>query len=92
MPKLLVVKWLEFFIFSSDIKENRKHVHLSSRRGKSRNIAKFWLEPEVVVAEAGGFSEKELNEIKKVIVEHLDVLNKQIDAFFAGKRIKLIEE
>lgn len=92
MPKLLVLKWFEFFVFSSDIKESRRHIHLSSRSGKSRNVAKFWLEPEVTLANAGGFSDKELSEIKKVIIEHFDVLNSQIDVFLSGERVKVIKE
>jgi hypothetical protein len=92
MPKLLVVKWLEFFVFSGDIKEQRRHVHLASRTGKSRDIAKFWLEPEIEVDFKGGFTNKEANEIKKVIAEHLDILNEQLDKFFAGKKVDYIKE
>jgi hypothetical protein len=91
MPKILISKWIEFFIFSGDIKESRKHVHIASRKGKRRQIAKFWLEPNIEVAEIGGFTNKELKEIEKVIIDNFSDLIKQINKFFSGDKIDIIE-
>ena len=57
-----------FFIWSSDLDENRMHVHAQ----KDGNIAKFWLEPEIALAEDGHFSERDLNDCKKIVIEHQD--------------------
>jgi hypothetical protein len=44
---------------------NRMHVHIR----RERNQAKFWLDP-VVLAWNRGFSPRELNEIRRIIVEN----------------------
>ena len=53
-----------FFFYSFDCAEPT-HVHVR----RERNEAKFWLQP-VVVAWNRGFSPRELNEIRRVIIEH----------------------
>ncbi len=90
MPKILIVDWLEFFIFSSDINESRRHMHLAARKGKNREIAKFWLEPKISVAEQGAFSDKEVVEIIKIISNNFDTLNLQLDVFFSGKKVETV--
>lgn len=47
MPKLLIINQYVFLIYSSDLAENRKHVHVESKKGRFRRTAKFWLEPNV---------------------------------------------
>jgi hypothetical protein len=54
-----------FFFYSFDCNEP-KHVH--ARR--ERKTCKFWLEP-VALAYNNGFSPKELNRIRSIIVDHL---------------------
>lgn len=55
-----------FFFYSFDCNEP-KHVHVR----RDRSVCKFWLEP-VTLAYNNGFSAKELNRIRKAIVDHLD--------------------
>lgn len=55
-----------FFFYSFDCSEP-KHVHVR----RDRDVCKFWLEP-VSLAYNNGFSPKELNRIRKSIVDHLD--------------------
>ena len=55
-----------FYFYSFDCNEP-KHVH--ARR--ERKVCKFWLDP-VSLAYNNGFSAKELNRIRKSIVNHLN--------------------
>jgi len=48
-----------FKIYSNE--EERLHIHVTHERRE----AKYWLEPEVELAKNTGFSEHELNRIKK---------------------------
>jgi hypothetical protein len=57
-----------FFFFSFDCNEP-KHVHIS----RAEMTCKFWLEP-VVLAKNYGFSAKDLNKIRKIIIENVDVI------------------
>ncbi len=54
------------FFYSFDCNEP-KHVHVS----RERKACKFWLEP-AALAYNNGFSAKELNRIRRTIVDHLD--------------------
>lgn len=55
-----------FFFFSRE--EVRKHIHVYHPDGE----AKFWLEPDIELARNYKLTEKQLNEIKKIIEENLD--------------------
>jgi hypothetical protein len=55
-----------FFFYSFDCNEP-KHVHVR----RDRNTCKFWLEP-VALAYNNGYTAKELNRIRKTIVDHLN--------------------
>jgi hypothetical protein len=67
MPRILGIPGpYRFFFYSFDCSEP-KHVHVR----RERNVCKFWLEP-VALAYNNGFSPKELNRIRKTIVDHLD--------------------
>lgn len=57
-----------FFIWSDDTSENRMHVHVR-HDGK---ICKFWLEPQIELADHGRFSEQQINDCRKIIEEHQD--------------------
>ncbi len=54
-----------FFFYSFDCQE-RPHVHVE----RDRNTCKFWLEP-VELAYNHGFTPKELNRIRQLILAHL---------------------
>ena len=55
-----------FFFYSFDCNEPR-HVHVQ----RDRAVCKFWLEP-VDLVRNNGFSAKDLNRIRKIIVANLD--------------------
>lgn len=55
------------FVSSSYSNEGhpREPVHIHVR--KERNLAKFWILPEVALADSYGFSSKELNNVRRII-------------------------
>lgn len=94
MGKLLILSKYVFLVYGTDIYETRKHIHVTySHRGFKR-ACKFWLEPELALdhGKRGNFSEKELNEIKKLIADHKEILLKQLDLFYELKPIKAIRK
>ncbi|MEO5857961.1 MAG: DUF4160 domain-containing protein [Pyrinomonadaceae bacterium] len=64
MPVVFVLYGFRFFFYSNE-GDPREPVHIHVR--KDRNLAKFWLEPEVRLAGSSGFSAVELNRISKII-------------------------
>ena len=86
---MIVLKYV-FFLFSSDINEKRKHIHVRDRKGKISNLCKYWLEPEISLAYNKGFTNKEIKEIESLIVEHKTIINKQVKLFRAEKTVKSI--
>ena len=69
-----------FKIFSNE--EERMHIHVLG----DGNEAKYWLEPEVELAKNTGFSEHELNKIKKLVEKYADRFKEQFRQH-VGKRI-----
>ena len=56
------------FFFSRE--ESRKHVHVISGDGE----AKFWIEPDIELANSHGYSRQQLNEIEALVEDHRDEL------------------
>lgn len=55
-----------FFFFSRE--EERMHVHIISADGE----AKFWLEPEIILAKSHEYNRQQLKKIEAIIEEHRD--------------------
>ncbi len=53
-----------FYFFSRE--EPRMHVHVQGQNGE----AKFWLEPQIKLAQNFGLQSKELAEVLRLITEH----------------------
>jgi len=67
MPTIKNISGLyRFFFYSFDCNE-QMHVHVQ----RERTICKFWIQP-VVLARNQGFAPKELNTIRKIILENKD--------------------
>ncbi len=64
MPLVFTINGFRFFFFSNE-GDPREPLHIHVR--KDRNLAKFWIDPEVTLADSYGFSAKELNIIRKII-------------------------
>ena len=92
MGKLLIYLQYVFLVFSSDIKEKRKHVHVRDSKRRLTNLCKFWLEPGIEIEYNYGFTQKELNEIEKLIKENKTILLKQLGQFYKGKPVKAIRK
>ncbi|MBK8187270.1 MAG: DUF4160 domain-containing protein [Cellvibrio sp.] len=67
-----------FFFFSRE--EERMHVHIVSADGE----AKYWLKPEIELANNFHFSRRQLKEIETLIEEHYDELISAWQQHFGG--------
>jgi hypothetical protein len=103
MGKLLILQKYIFLVYGSDILEKRRHVHVTFAHRGYKRACKFWLEPPARMtwsdgdialdpSKPGDFSEKELNEIKKLVVEHKTILLKQLDLFYDHIPVKAIRK
>jgi hypothetical protein len=69
MPTIFRYKGYKFHFFSNEgMPPEPPHIHV--RHGE--RVAKFWLVPEVALADAWGMAASELNELRKVVEEHRD--------------------
>jgi hypothetical protein len=90
MPKIAIYKYLVFFIYAYDLNE-RRHLHIEARKGKRRYSAKVFIENGIEVIEKGNLSDSEINLSVKLIEKNFKLINKQIDHYLAGKKLKPIE-
>jgi hypothetical protein len=65
-----------FYFFAGDRAEPA-HAHVEGNGGE----AKFWLQP-VALADAWGYSDRELRAIQRIVVAHRDEFLTAWDAFF----------
>ncbi len=65
-PTIFQEHGFRFFFFSRE--EPRIHVHIHCGHGE----AKFWLEPEIELAQNYGLTKKDLSIILELIEEHKD--------------------
>lgn len=90
LGKLLLILRYVFLLFSSDKEEGRRHIHVTDTSSDNERLCKFWLEPIVELAYNKGFRQKEVNQIERLISEHKEILDEQIDLFLTGKRVNSI--
>jgi len=64
MPTAVLIGPFRFFFFSNEGTEP-PHIHVES----GDHYAKFWLEP-LQLARSLGYDARELNEIRKLVLEH----------------------
>ncbi len=69
MPTILRIGPYRFFFFSNEDGEP-VHVHVI----RERTEAKFWIEPEVSVADNEGFAKHELDKVMKMVVENKEII------------------
>jgi len=63
-PAVYRERGFKFFFFSNE--EERMHVHIVGQIGE----AKFWIEPEITLANNYKLSKKELLKLEKSVKEH----------------------
>ena len=79
MPTIYRYKGYRFFFFSNEGNPPEPpHVHV--RHGE--NVAKFWLTPDVRLADAWGMTPTELNELQKVTQENRGDFERAWHEFF----------
>jgi len=76
MPNVLRIGKYRFFFFSREGNEP-VHIHVES----DDNYAKFWLEP-VELARSIGFSAREINEIKKLVLQNVTIFKEKWHGYF----------
>ncbi len=76
MPTALRIGPYRFYFFSYDCSEPR-HMHVD----RDDFSAKFWLDPDVSLADNHGFRRKELRDIERLARENLEILRNEWDAF-----------
>ncbi len=67
-----------FFFFSRE--ETRKHVHVMSADGE----AKFWIEPEIALADFKGLKKKQLRRLQTLVEEHRDEIESAWEEHFGN--------
>ena len=67
-----------FFFFSRE--ESRMHVHVVSADGE----AKFWIEPDIELAQNYGLSDRDISSARQLIEEHEDGIRNAWQRHFGG--------
>ena len=76
MPTTARIGQYRFYFYSYDCGEPR-HMHVD----RESMSAKYWLDPDVSLAENYGFDRKELREIERIIRSNSERLRDEWDAF-----------
>lgn len=69
MPTVFVSGPYRLFFWAYDCSE-RRHIHVEH----DDLLAKFWLEPDILLEDGGGFSRKELREVERIVRERKEQL------------------
>lgn len=73
MPVVFRHRGVRFFFFSNE-GSPREPIHIHALGGEIE--AKFWLRPDVSVAQSFGFSRRELAELTRVVTERRDEIER----------------
>lgn len=94
MGKILVLTKYVFLVYSVDIHELRKHIHVTYNVAGYKKSCKFWIEPKIELDEnkKGTFSEIELREIEQLIEDNKEIILQQLNLFYEGKSVKSIRK
>ncbi len=79
MPKIFYWKGARFYFFSNE-GELLEAMHIHVYRNVNR--AKFWLAPEIELANNYGFSAKELREFQEIIAENRKRIEEKWNEYF----------
>ena len=77
-PTVFHKSGFRFYFYSRE--EPRMHVHVE----RSTGDAKFWLEPNIELAENYGLRSGEINKARKLIEEHRDEIRRRWQHHFRG--------
>ncbi len=73
MPVVLRLAGYKFFFFSNE-GSPREPLHIHVRKGEK--VAKFWLEPEISLAESYRMTSGELRKLIRAIAKNYDLIRK----------------
>jgi len=76
MPTTLRRGAYRFYFYAYDCREPR-HTHVD----RENISAKFWIDPDVALAENYGYSRRELRELERIIRQNLEILRNEWDTF-----------
>jgi len=79
MPVVLRVRGFRFEFYASDGDEP-PHIHVK----RNRKHAKLWLMPAVTLAFSTRFAPHEINQARRIVVEHQQQILEAWRAFFGG--------
>jgi len=80
MPVVLRYKGFRFFFYSNEGSPREPvHVHVRGEGGE----AKFWVRPEVRVADSDGFDARALLELTRVVEQNVDLIERAWNEHFA---------
>ena len=77
-PTVLRVRGYRFYFFSRE--ELRRHIHVQCPDGE----AKFWLEPQIALAQNHGLDDRQIRIALALIEEHVDEIRTAWDRHFVG--------
>jgi len=82
IPRVLEYNGFIFFFYSNEgIPLEQCHVHV--RQGSS--IAKFTLDPEIMLNDSWGFHPAEMKLVRGLIIENEELIRRKWNEFFSGK-------
>lgn len=81
MPTILRDGPYRMFFWAYDCVE-RRHIHVE----RDDQLAKFWLEPEVMLEDGGGFNRRELRDIERIIHQRREEPIREWDNFCSQAR------
>ena len=79
MPTIFRYKGYRFFFFSNE-GDSKEPLHIHVR--KNEKVAKFWLEPAVILADAYQMRPHELSEIQKVVEKNVKLIKRAWYEYF----------
>jgi hypothetical protein len=80
MPVVFRYKGIRFIFFSNEGNPREPvHIHAESAEGR----AKFWLHPDVTIANSEGYSRKQLSELIEVVANHRHEIERAWNEYFS---------
>lgn len=79
MPVILRFNGCRFFFYSNEGDPLEPiHIHVQ----KAEKLAKFWVRPELTLAESYGFSSKELKQLLHVVKQNATLIERKWNEYF----------
>lgn len=80
MPTVFQHQSFRFFFYSNEGNPREAmHIHVRSPQGE----AKFWLVPEVYLADSHGFDARTLRELHRLVISKRTLIERKWDEYFA---------